>query len=374
MRLFVPLALVQKVSFYVILIIMKKLINLIKQFLHGDTGSELVRYGIAGVSTTLGNYLLFALLSAIGLEYKPANLITLIIVKTAAYLLNKLYVYRSRNRSTKDTTVELLRYIISRAFTGALDYFGLILFVDRLEINKYISKAVVMAAVIIINYILGKFFVFTKKSAKAEETMTEVQPEGNYYDKYASKNPIEKAMMSGFFNTVRKALASTGAAYDSIYDAGCGEGHFTEYLRKWYPAAGITASDISETKIEGARMEYRELNINFEVSDIYRLDTSRKFSLVTCSEVLEHLENPGEALKEFEQMSTGYVLVTVPHEPIWRILNMCRFKYLKRWGNTPGHIQHWSKRAFKKLIKKNTSMEIVAATGSLPWLIFLLKR
>ena len=203
--------------------------------------------------------------------------------------------------------------------------------------------------------------------------MTEIQPEGNYYNKYASKNPIERAMMKGFFDTVQKTLSKTGIAFDSIYDAGCGEGHFTEYLRKWYPNAKITASDISETAVNGAKEEYKELNINFETADIYALDTSAKYSLVTCSEVLEHLERPEEVLREFAGLASGYILITVPHEPIWRILNICRFKYLKRLGNTPGHIQHWSRRSFKKLIKENTSLEIVTATGSLPWLIFLLK-
>lgn len=204
--------------------------------------------------------------------------------------------------------------------------------------------------------------------------MTEVQPEGNYYNKYASKNPIEKAMMKGFFDTVKKVLDRTGLSFASIYDAGCGEGHFTEYLRKWYPSAAITASDISESAIAEAREEYKALNICFETSDIYTLDTSHKFGLVTCSEVLEHLEKPENVLKEFELMSDGYVLITVPHEPLWRMLNMCRFKYLKRFGNTPGHIQHWNKRTLRKLISDNTSLKIVAATGSLPWLIFLLKK
>lgn len=147
---------------------MKKMIILIRQFFHGDTGSELVRYGIAGVSTTVGNYLLFALLNTVGLEYKAANLISLVIVKTAAYLLNKFYVYRVHTGSTKETATELIRYIVSRTFTGALDYFGLILTVDRLGINKYLGKALVMAAVIIINYVLGKFFVFTKKGPTSD--------------------------------------------------------------------------------------------------------------------------------------------------------------------------------------------------------------
>jgi hypothetical protein len=30
----------------------------------------------------------------------------------------------------------------------------------------------------------------------------------------------------------------------------------------------------------------------------------------------------------------------VPREPIWRIGNMARGRYLGDLGNTPGHIQH----------------------------------
>ena len=142
---------------------MKKLLAALKGFLSGDFGSELVRYFAAGVITTAGNYALFAALGLAGLEYKIANIITLVVVKTAAYLLNKLYVYRAAGGSAGDTALELIKYILSRTFTGLLDYFGLILLVDRLSVNKYAGKAIVMALVIIINYCLGKFFVFTGK-------------------------------------------------------------------------------------------------------------------------------------------------------------------------------------------------------------------
>jgi hypothetical protein len=55
----------------------------------------------------------------------------------------------------------------------------------------------------------------------------------------------------------------------------------------------------------------------------------------------------------------------VPREPLWRGLNMARGAYLKDLGNTPGHINHWSKRAFNELVSLYGRPEKVA--GVFPW-------
>ena len=39
-----------------------------------------------------------------------------------------------------------------------------------------------------------------------------------------------------------------------------------------------------------------------------------------------------------------------PREPLWRGLNIARGAYLKDLGNTPGHLNHWSKRGFVALL------------------------
>ncbi len=39
-----------------------------------------------------------------------------------------------------------------------------------------------------------------------------IQPEGNYYDKYGSKNPIEKKLISGFFAAFDTMLDVSGIA------------------------------------------------------------------------------------------------------------------------------------------------------------------
>ena len=39
----------------------------------------------------------------------------------------------------------------------------------------------------------------------------------------------------------------------------------------------------------------------------------------------------------------------VPREPVWRVLNVARGRYVRWLGNPPGHIQHFSRAAFLAL-------------------------
>jgi hypothetical protein len=65
------------------------------------------------------------------------------------------------------------------------------------------------------------------------------------------------------------------------------------------------------------------------------------------------------------------VLVSVPREPLWRGLNIARGAYLKDLGNTPGHLSHWSKRSFARLLARHG--EIVELRSPLPWTMALLR-
>jgi len=65
---------------------------------------------------------------------------------------------------------------------------------------------------------------------------------------------------------------------------------------------------------------------------------SQSYDLTIACEVLEHLEDPGQALTEIDRVTKQSVLISVPQEPMWRILNMARGKYWSDLGNTPGHV------------------------------------
>ena len=138
---------------------MKKLRELIK----GLFSSEIFRYGVAGGVVTISNYLIFLILFEVGIFYSLANVISLVLSKTIGYLMNKLYVYRSRTDSAGEFFAELFRFVLARGFTGLVDFFGLILLVEVFHMDSRIGKWIVMALVIVLNYILGKKAVFIKK-------------------------------------------------------------------------------------------------------------------------------------------------------------------------------------------------------------------
>lgn len=125
---------------------------------------EIVLYAIVGVATTLLNIGMFYLLTQhSGMDYKWANLLTLITVKAAAFFGNKWIVFQSVNKDWIDFFLELWRYILSRALTTVLEFAGLMLLVEILHADSMISKILVTIAVIVSNYFFGKFFVFCKK-------------------------------------------------------------------------------------------------------------------------------------------------------------------------------------------------------------------
>jgi hypothetical protein len=91
--------------------------------------------------------------------------------------------------------------------------------------------------------------------------------------------------------------------------------------------------------------------------------------LVLCCEVLEHLEFPERAVNVLADIADPYLIASVPREPLWRILNMLRGSYIKDFGNTPGHLNHWSRDGFLRILKKR--FEILEIKSPLPWTMAL---
>lgn len=135
---------------------MKKLLDYIKKLL----SIEFIRYIIGGGSITFLNFALYIVLLYFGVVYHIANLIAIIVAKVYGYFVNKFFVYRSKKNRFKETAVESFKYFLSRAFTGVFDYVLVVLLVEMLDFNKIAVKIFVMVIVILLNYVLGKFYVF----------------------------------------------------------------------------------------------------------------------------------------------------------------------------------------------------------------------
>lgn len=196
-----------------------------------------------------------------------------------------------------------------------------------------------------------------------------VQPAGNFYDKYNTRNPIARSMMQGFLRAFMDLVGSVRPIGTAL-EIGCGEGELSMRLAQ----AGWTVQgcDIAQEAVKEARLRAANarLPIPFHTLDVFNAaDVFEPSDLVVCCEVMEHLVDPAAALEILISMSRQYLLVSVPREPIWRVLNMARARYWGDLGNTPGHIQHWSRRSFLSLLQPR--VDVIAVRSPLPWTLAL---
>jgi ubiquinone/menaquinone biosynthesis C-methylase UbiE len=190
---------------------------------------------------------------------------------------------------------------------------------------------------------------------------------GNFEDKYASQNPIARWLVSGFLDAVTGLYALADPRGKQGPEVGCGEGKLaSELIRRGPAPARYLATDVSLDKL-AAELDPR---IETATASIYELPfASASFDVVVCCEVLEHLEDPARGLAEIARVARERVLISTPWEPVWRAMNMARGKYLRSLGNTPGHVQHFSRAGLKQLAASR--LKIHELRTPLPWTVIL---
>ncbi len=187
--------------------------------------------------------------------------------------------------------------------------------------------------------------------------------------KYATKNPISRFLVKNFYATLFNLV--TPLKLDSLLDVGCGEGMALKRLEPLLGRVRCHAIDLDPAEVSDARKNLPFCQVS--VGSAYQIPLAdNAVECVLCTEVLEHLEQPERALAEFYRVTRRYAILTVPREPIWRILNMARGAYWSDWGNTPGHLNHWSTTAFKDFAK--TRFRVVEFRTPLPWTVLLCEK
>ena len=194
---------------------------------------------------------------------------------------------------------------------------------------------------------------------------------GNTYDKYGSTNPVVRRLMAGFEGTLDELFRQADA--QSLLDVGCGEGVLTHQWAQQLGESGASSASTSTTRpctpsgpsATAPNLEYRVMKAeNLPFAD-------GEFDAATAIEVLEHVPDAEHTVAEMARVAKRWLLVSVPREPLWRGLNMARGAYWKDLGNTPGHLNHWSKRSFVALLSRHG--EVVQARSPFPWTMLLVR-
>jgi SAM-dependent methyltransferase len=199
----------------------------------------------------------------------------------------------------------------------------------------------------------------------AEGTVT-----GNTYDKYGSTNPVVRRLMSGFERTLDELFEQADPR--SLLDVGCGEAVLTHRWAQRLGERRVVGIDLDDPQLHAHWEQRQAPNLTYKVMKAENLPfADGEFDLATAIEVLEHVPDPEHTVAEMARVANGHLLVSVPREPMWRALNMARGAYLKDLGNTPGHLNHWSKRSFVSLLSRHG--DVVQARSPFPWTMLLVR-
>jgi 2-polyprenyl-3-methyl-5-hydroxy-6-metoxy-1,4-benzoquinol methylase len=191
---------------------------------------------------------------------------------------------------------------------------------------------------------------------------------GNVYDKYGTSNPLARRLMDGFLGGLDELVGRTRA--NEAHEVGCGEGELAIRLAR--RGLRVRGSDAAPGVLGEARRRAAAagVEIEFEARPLEDLEPDRDAAeLVLCCEVLEHLDDPERALDVLAALARPWLIASVPREPLWRALNLARASYVRELGNTPGHRNHWSKRAFVPFLARR--FEVVEVLTPLPWTMAL---
>jgi 2-polyprenyl-3-methyl-5-hydroxy-6-metoxy-1,4-benzoquinol methylase len=194
---------------------------------------------------------------------------------------------------------------------------------------------------------------------------------GNTYDKYGSSNPFVRRMMAGFERSLDGLMDI--ADPQSLLDVGCGEGVLVhEWAKRLGEGKRVVGIDLEEDSIQQGWAERQAPNLEYKVMRAENLPfADNEFDLASAIEVLEHVPDPAHTVAEMARCAQRHLLVSVPREPLWRMLNMARGAYWSDLGNTPGHLNHWSKRSFTALLARHG--KVAEVRSPFPWTMLLVR-
>jgi SAM-dependent methyltransferase len=185
--------------------------------------------------------------------------------------------------------------------------------------------------------------------------------------KYENKNPLHRYLLDRFLNSITQAVRDTGTR--TIVEIGCADGYVYDFLRTHVGVSfNYAGFDIDLDALEKAKSRFP--GIRFERRSIYDFKASAE--LVLCLEVLEHLDEPTNALRHLATLDADDYIVSVPHEPWFALGNLARGRHIATFGNLPDHVNRWTKSALRRDL--NPWFEIVKDYSSFPWIAYRLRK
>jgi len=175
------------------------------------------------------------------------------------------------------------------------------------------------------------------------------------------------------YRNILKILKKHLSGNLEILDIGCGVGSVSFLLA--YLNNKVTGIDISSKAIESCKANSLLLglsqNINFLKIDFPKESVNGRFDLIICSEVLEHIEDEGTAIRKIHSMlkNKGLVFISVPslNAPLYR------WKLSQKFDEEVGHLRRYTSEDITRKLKTSgfDILEIDLEEGVLRNFLFL---
>jgi ubiquinone/menaquinone biosynthesis C-methylase UbiE len=189
---------------------------------------------------------------------------------------------------------------------------------------------------------------------------------GNHTPKYTARNPAVRWLTQRWVANLDRQLARIatqhGADGGGALEVGCGEGVIAAQLARRF--GEVVALDLPDAGLRAGWRRHR--GPRFLHADAQALPfADDRFGVVVAAEVLEHLADPAKGLQELARVGRAHLVLSVPQEPLFRCCNLLAGRYLRELGNTPGHLNHWSRRGFVRFVAQVA--EVREVTSPFPW-------
>jgi 2-polyprenyl-3-methyl-5-hydroxy-6-metoxy-1,4-benzoquinol methylase len=202
------------------------------------------------------------------------------------------------------------------------------------------------------------------RAAGAPETVGVVI--GNHTHKYTASNPAIRWLTNRWVANLDRVFGQVG--HDRLgqpgqaLEVGCGEGVIADKMHR--RLGEVVALDLPDAGLRADWRRYR--GPRFLHASAHELPfADNRFDVVVAAEVLEHLPDPVKGLQEMARVGRRHLVLSVPREPVFRSCNLLAGRYVRDLGNTPGHLNHWSKGGFVRFVSQVA--EVRAVTSPFPW-------
>jgi len=146
----------------------------------------------------------------------------------------------------------------------------------------------------------------------------------------------------------------------SLLDVGCGEGALGKILRQQLEGKlYLVGVDISGTALRHASQYYdKVIEANIEMDDLTQALPEKQFDYIVCLEVLEHLFEPSNVLKQVKRFlkKDGFLVASFPNIAFWKYrLDLLKGAFPKEYtlSSPSEHIQNFTLHSFVQLLEEN---------------------